>query len=291
MNRRSALALLVPLGATAALTALVAARRAPEAPPAHAPVAMEGSGWIRCEGRLAAYPGSDVVVGTDQGGVVADLPVRELQRVRKGQLLARLDDREQRAALGAAEARIREQQAEIGFQRTEVARRQRLVAGGVLDRRALEDAQTQLALLEARVDEARSAAGQLTSALAKREVRAPFGGTVLERYTNAGEALSPGARVVRLADLDRTRIEAEVDEFDVPRLRVGSPVEIRAEGDPATWRGRVEELPEAVGPRRLKPEDPSRPTDIRVLLVKVAPDRPLPLKLGQKVELRIQPGS
>lgn len=290
MNRRSALALLLPLGATAALTALVAARRAPAPPPPAAPPAA-GSGWIRCEGRVAAYPGSDVVIGTDQGGVVADLPVRELQTVRKGQLLARLDDREQRAALAAAEARIREQQAEIGFQRAEVARRQRLVDTGVLDRRALEDAQTQLALLEARVDEARSAAGQLRSALAKREIRAPFGGTVLERFTNAGEAVSPGARVVRLADLGRTRIEAEVDEFDVTRLKVGSPVEIRAEGDPASWQGKVEELPQAVGPRKLKPEDPARPTDIRVLLVKVAPDRPLPLKLGQKVELRIQPGA
>ena len=97
--------------------------------------------------------------------------------------------------------------------------------------------------------------------------------------------------MVRLADLDRSRIEAEVDEFDVTRLKVGSPVEIRAEGDPASWRGKVEELPQAVGPRKLKPEDPARPTDIRVLLVKVAPDRPLPLKLGQKVELRIQPGA
>jgi RND family efflux transporter MFP subunit len=223
--------------------------------------------------------------------VVLDLPVQEKQPVRRGQLLARIDDREQEAALNAAQARIREQTAEIGFQRGEVARRQRLAAGGVLDRRALEDAQTQLQLLEAKVDEAKSEAGQLRSSLAKREVRSPISGTVMERYTNAGEAVSPGAKVVRVADLSRTRIEAEVDEFDLSRLRVGGRVEITAEGCPDHWQGRVEELPDAVGPRKLKPEDPARPTDIRVLLVKVAPDAPLPLKLGQKVELRIQPGT
>lgn len=289
MKAASLFKLLIPVAASAGLIAFVAASRtAPKPPP---PSLAPDSGWIRCEGRLAAYPGADVVVGTDQGGVVADLPVLENTPVKKGQLLARIDDREQQASLQAAEARIREQEAEIGFQRSEVARRQRLVGSGVLDRRALEDGQTRLALLEAKVDEAKSDAGQLRSLLAKREVRSPISGTVLERYTNAGEAVSPGTKVVRVADLSRTRIEAEVDEFDVPRLKVGSPVEITVEGSSQRWQGRVEELPGSVGPRKLRPEDPSRPTDIRVLMVKVAPEGPLPLKLGQKVELRIQPGA
>ena len=288
MKTSPALKLLIPIGAGLALFALVAARRN-EAPPPPPPPARD-SGWIRCEGRLAAYPGADVIVGTDQNGVVLDMPVKETERVRKGQLLARIDDREQRASLDAADAQIREQESQIGFQRSEVARRQRLVESGVLDRRALEDAQTQLQLLQAKVDEARSSAGELRSLLAKREVRSPIDGVVLERFTNPGEAVAAGARVVHVADLDRVRIEAEVDEFDITRLRIGSPVEIAAEGSPDRWQGHVEELPDAVGPRKLKPEDPARPTDIRVLLVKVAPEGPLPLKLGQKVELRIQPG-
>ena len=289
MNRTAALKLLLPLGAGLALTALLAARQHDAPPPPPAPA--KDSGWVRCEGRLAAYPGADVIVGTDQNGVILDLPVQEKQQVRKGQLLARIDDREQRAALDTAEAQIREQEAQIGFQRAEVSRRQRLVESGVLDRRALEDADTQLHLLEAKIDEAKSGAGQLRSLLAKREVRSPIDGTVLERFANPGEAVATGSRVVHVADLDRVRIEAEVDEFDATRLRVGSPVEITAEGSTGSWRGRVQELPDAVGPRKLKPEDPARPTDIRVLLVKVAPEGPLPLKLGQKVELRIQPGA
>jgi HlyD family secretion protein len=288
MKTSSALKLFIPLGASVALIAFAARKNEPPPAPLTPP---KDSGWIRCEGRLAAYPGADVTVGTDQGGVVSGFSVQEKETVRKGQLLARIDDREQRASLQAAEARIREQGAEISFQRNEVARRQRLVAGGVLDRRALEDAQTQLELMEAKVQEATSEAGQLRSLLAKREVRAPITGVVLERFTNAGEAVSPGAKVVRVADLSRTRIEAEVDEFDLSRLHIGSLVEIAAEGDSDHWQGRVEELPDSVGPRKLKPEDPARPTDIRVLLVKIAPAGPLPLKLGQKVELRIQPGA
>lgn len=289
MTSRTVLKLLIPIGASLALIALVAAHQH-EAPPLAAASAKD-SGWIRCEGRVAAYPGADVLVGTDQAGVVITLPVKEKESVKKGQLLARIDDREQRASLVAADARIREQEAEIQFQQNEVARRKRLSDSGVLDRRALEDAETQLQLLKARVDEAKGEAGQLRSLLAKREIRSPIDGVVLERFTNAGEAVAPGAKIVRVANLARTRIEAEVDEFDLTRVHIGSLVEISAEGSAETWQGRIEELPDAVGPRKLKPEDPARPTDIRVLLVKVAPLNPLPLKLGQKVELRIQPGA
>jgi hypothetical protein len=55
------------------------------------------------------------------------------------------------------------------------------------------------------------------------------------------------------------------------------------------WPGRVEEVADSVTPRRLKPQDPARPTDTRVLAVKVAFTEPTPLKLGATVELRIQP--
>ncbi|HVH07318.1 MAG TPA: hypothetical protein VNE71_15100, partial [Myxococcota bacterium] len=60
----------------------------------------------------------------------------------------------------------------------------------------------------------------------------------------------------------------------------------RPEGDPLTeevaFAGRVE------GGRRLKPQDPGKPEDTRVLLVKIAFQEATPLKLGQRVEVRIE---
>ncbi len=47
----------------------------------------------------------------------------------------------------------------------------------------------------------------------------------------------------------------------------------------------MEEIPDEVEGRKLKPEDPGKPTDTRVLLVKVAFDEATPLKLGQRVEV------
>ena len=99
---------------------------------------------------------------------------------------------------------------------------------------------------------------------------------------------TPARRWSTIADLKRVRIEAEVDEFDAGRVALGAPVVVRAEGyDGQSWRGRVEEIPDAVSGRKLKPQDPGRPQDTRVLLVKVALDQATPLKLGQRVEVEI----
>jgi HlyD family secretion protein len=124
--------------------------------------------------------------------------------------------------------------------------------------------------------------------LAKTRIVSPIDGVVIARSVEGGQPVESGTPLVTVANLERTRIEAEVDEFDAARIALGAAVVVSAEGfDGRTWRGRVEEIPDAVVARRLKPEDPGRPSDTRVLLVKVAFLEPTPLKLGQRVELEI----
>jgi HlyD family secretion protein len=69
---------------------------------------------------------------------------------------------------------------------------------------------------------------------------------------------------------------------------VGALVAITSNGFPGkSWKGRVEEIPDSVTLRHLKPQDPGRPTDTRILAVKVAFLEQTPLRLGTTVELRI----
>jgi multidrug resistance efflux pump len=103
-----------------------------------------------------------------------------------------------------------------------------------------------------------------------------------------GETINAGDSLITIADLHRTRIEAEVDEFDASRVRDGGEVSIAAEGYDARWKGVIEEVPGNVVSRRLKPQDPSKPIDTRVLLVKVAMTEATPLKLGQRVEVEFR---
>jgi multidrug resistance efflux pump len=98
-----------------------------------------------------------------------------------------------------------------------------------------------------------------------------------------------GTRLVSIANTNRVRIEAEVDEFDAGQVYLGQPVKITAEGYTGqSWNGTVEEIPYAVSEKNLKPLDHGRPTDARVLLVRIAFREPTPLKLGQRVEVELQ---
>jgi RND family efflux transporter MFP subunit len=287
MNIRSLLPFAIP--------ALVIAGAAflwgkPDSKPASTPgnAAVSRPLQIRCEGKVTTYPGADITLAPEYGGRLESLPVQELDRVKPGQVLAQIDAREQAAALLAGKARIAELEAEIQFLSLEQTRQARLLKEGAVGQRSFDDSDSRLKLTQARLDAAKAQVIQQAALLSKLTVRAPFGGTVVERIANAGELLPAGGKLLRLVNLDRVRVEAEVDEYDLSRLRVGSKVAVEAEGIAGAWTGQVEEIPEAVTQRRLKALDPSRPTDIRVSMVKVALAGKTPLKLGQRVELSIQ---
>ena len=89
-----------------------------------------------------------------------------------------------------------------------------------------------------------------------------------------------------IADLRRLRVEGEADEADAGALAIGAEVEVSADGFPGqAWAGRIEEVADSVTLRALKPQDPARPTDTRILAVKVALSEATPLRLGTTVEL------
>jgi multidrug efflux pump subunit AcrA (membrane-fusion protein) len=124
--------------------------------------------------------------------------------------------------------------------------------------------------------------------MAKTRITSPIDGVVTARFAHPGEAVAPAARIVTIADLRRLRVEAELDEVDLAGIAVGAEAIVSAEAYPGlSWRGRVEEVPDIVVARRIRPEDVSRPVDTRVLLVKIALSGGTPLKLGQRVEVRI----
>ncbi|HEY1250713.1 MAG TPA: efflux RND transporter periplasmic adaptor subunit [Thermoanaerobaculia bacterium] len=243
---------------------------------------------VAAEGRVVTYPGAQVVVGTDLAGTIVVLKVQEKDRVRRGQLLAELRSDDYRASLAEAKARVVEADADIRLAAAEVERARTLWEKAVGSRQALDKAERDVDAARARRATAAATADRLEAVLAKTRILSPIDGVVLSRQAQAGETLEAGKPILTVADLTRTRVEAELDEFDAGRVRLDDAVRISAEGyDGKAWRGRVEEIPDAVVGRRLKPQDPGKPEDTRVLLVKIALLEETPLKLGQRVEIRI----
>jgi multidrug efflux pump subunit AcrA (membrane-fusion protein) len=144
--------------------------------------------------------------------------------------------------------------------------------------------------VRARLIAAQAARDQLAALLDKTRIVSPIDGIIVARFVQPGETIEAMTSVVKVVDLSRLRIEAEVDEFDTGRVALNDEVIVVAEGFPGVvWKGQVEEIPDAVVARRISPEDPSRPIDTRILAVKIALIGPTPLKLGQRVEVTILP--
>jgi len=243
---------------------------------------------IRAEGRLAAYPGAQVVVGTDFAGTVTRLFVSEKDVVRRGEVLAEIRADEQRAQLAEARGRVAEAKADLTLFEVEADRLQRLFDSQSVARSALDHAVRDRDGARARLENAVATARRIEAILDKARIVSPIEGVALLRHVQPGETVPVGAQLLTLADLSKVRVEAEVDEFDIAGVAIGSEAEITAEGFANSWKGRVEEIPDGVGPRKLKPQDPGKPTDTRVLLVKVALAEPTGLKLGQRVEVSLR---
>ena len=280
--RRPLILAALALAMIGAGTTIALCGREPQLPPGPSAPTV-----LRAEGRVVSYPGEDILVGTDLGGTVVQIPVQEGQKVRRGQLLAEVDPRRDEAALREAQARLRELETDQAFQESELARQAALHRQGIASRQALDQASTQAGLAKARKEAAAATAERLAVTVAKLRIVAPFDGTVLTRISQPGETLAAGSSLLRLARTDRFRVEAEVDEFDLSRVRLGMQVIIKAEGLDRGWRGHIEELPDYVSGRRLKPQDPARPSDTRVLMAKIALDESSSLRLGQRVELEL----
>ncbi len=261
-----------------------------DGPPAASAPALADGDRVVAEGRIAARPGAEVAVGTDSGGLIVAFPAREKARVRRGDLLIEFRSDDLKGAVLEAEAKLGEGDAEVAFARREYERRASAPSKAAQFAAELDAARRDFEVASARRRGVVAALERARAAVGRARVLAPIDGVVVATRGAVGEVVAPLSALVTVCDLDRVRVEAEVDEYDAGRIREGDDVLIKAEGsagDP--WPGTVEEVPDRVAERTARPEDPGRPTDTRVLLVKIAPNGPIPLKLGQQVEVEIRP--
>jgi HlyD family secretion protein len=244
---------------------------------------------VMAEGCVVAYPGAEVVVGSEAAGRIVTLDVREGSTVHKGELLAALNADDLNAQLAEAAAKEAEAEADVRFFERESRRDEVLIARRAAAVQDLDAHHWGMETARARRSAAQAEQARCRALFAKTRVIAPIDGVVTARHAHPGEMVGVGDRILTIADLSRLRIEAEVDEFDAARIAPGACVALTAEGHPGTqWRATVEEIPDAVIGRRLRPQDPGRPIDARVLAVKIAFGEATPLKLGQKVEVEFQ---
>lgn len=255
-------------------------------PPVRAPA--QASKGVFAEGRITVAVGAEVTVSAEVGGRIEQLLVTERDRVKVGDLLVELSATDRKAELLEARARLGEANVDVAFLQRELGRAESLASRGVVPEAQLDRARYDADLAKARARTLGAGIGRLEDMIGKATVKSPQEGIVITRHADLGEVVSAGAPLLTIVDLGRLRVEVEVGEFDIPRVKLGDEATIAAEGfEGQTLVGEVVEIPEWVTSRRLKPLDPGRPTDTRVLPVKVTLPAGHPFKLGQRVEVEI----
>lgn len=223
-------------------------------------------------------PSARPQVGANMSGVVREVLVREGDRVRRGQLLFRLDDAPQTAALAQAQAAFAVatartqstvEQAELAVQSTarDAKRARALFAQGAISQREREEAERaaanavaerdaagaraggSTATVFAEVARARAAVAAAEAQLGLTRVRAPANGTVLARSVEPGDAVLPGQVLLELALDGATELVAFAREENLASLDTGASVAASADAFPdSTFPARVSWLSPMVDP-------------------------------------------
>jgi HlyD family secretion protein len=244
---------------------------------------------VAAEGRVAVPPDAQVLVAAERTGRLIRIPVVEGQRVAAGELLAEIDSTELRASLAQARASVAESEAEVRVADLTLLRRQDLSRGGIVSPSDLDTAQRDLDMARARLETRRAQIAIYEAQIVKTRIMAPISGTVIARPVNTGEVIESSQAVATLADLSRLRIDAEADEADAGAVVLGASAVVNCDAFPGlSWKGEIAEISDAVTPRKLKSQDPTRPTDTRVLALKVRFLETTPLKIGASVRLSIR---
>ncbi|MCU0452726.1 MAG: efflux RND transporter periplasmic adaptor subunit [Bacteroidetes bacterium] len=199
--------------------------------PAQSNAVLTASGYVVAQRKAA--------VASKGTGRLISLGVVEGDRVRKDQVIARLEDNDIRAQLDQARANLKLNEAELVDARQTLVRVRSLFEKGLASQAELDAAQARHDRVLAGIDVAKAQVSGAEVALENMLIRAPFDGTVLTKNADVGEIVAPfaasassRAAVVTIADMSSLQVEADVSESNIERIAPDQPTEITLDAYP-----------------------------------------------------------
>ncbi|MEJ2069264.1 MAG: efflux RND transporter periplasmic adaptor subunit [Syntrophobacterales bacterium] len=213
--------------------------------PAQAYTVLNASGYVVAQRKAA--------VSSKSTGRLEFLGVEEGSRVKKGQIIASLENKDLIAARNQAMAHVKETQAALASAQAELTdadlqyqRMKKLVRQDLVSRQDYDVAEARYKKAKAGVANAQAAIRTAQAALAEAQaaleysyIRSPFDGVVTTKFADVGEVVAPfgaaanaRAAVVTLADMNSLMVEADVAESNLDKVYKGQPCEISLDAIP-----------------------------------------------------------
>jgi RND family efflux transporter MFP subunit len=199
--------------------------------PAQANAVLTASGYVVARRKAA--------VASKGTGTLVFLGVEEGDKVKKGQVIARLEDSDVVATLHRTQENLRVAEADLNEAKLSLERSRILLAQGVVAQAEYDTADARYKRVVASIDAAKFAVKEADVAVGNTRIVAPFDGTVLKKNADVGEIVAPlagavssRAAVVTIADMSSLEVEADVSEANITRVRPEQRCEITLDAYP-----------------------------------------------------------
>ena len=221
------------------------------------------------------------IIAAEVEGLVTSFPVKEGDYAQKGEVLTRLRSVDLNIRLKAAMAAKGETEARYRFVEKELARSEKLKDTNSIAAKSYDQALYEFQASEQQVLRHNAEIEELKDNIRKTRVTAPFSGFIAEEYTEVGEWLEKGGRVVSLVDLSLMRIVIDVPERYIMDIHPGVSAQVRVDSfSPKPFDGMISAI--------LPEGDP----DSRTFPVKIDVDNSdLELKSGMEARVTFNLGS
>lgn len=176
-------------------------------------------------------PVKQSTVSAQASGRIVTLAVKAGDRVRAGQLLATIDDREALVGVQASRAQVAQSDAELRNAQVNLERTRDLQAQGFVSKAALDQAETQFKGAQAGRDQAGAGARQSALSQGFTRVTAPYDGWVLETLVNAGDLAVPGKPILTVYAPMPLRAVVQLPASRAEVARGANEVEVQVPGE------------------------------------------------------------
>ena len=192
----------------------------------------------------------DMPIGTEgEGGRIIAVYVEAGDKVRRGQILARLDPSVIMPQVNRLDASLEEARAQAALSEAEYRRAKGVEAAGALSAEEIERRRAASVTDDARVKVAAAQLAETQARLERTEVRAPAEGVVLTRNAEVGQNAVPGGEpLFRLASGAEVEMRGQIAEQDLARLQIGQPAQVYLTGIAEPFNGRTRLLGAVIDP-------------------------------------------
>lgn len=179
-------------------------------------------------------PDEEVDLSFETSGKVVEINFTEGTAVKRGQLLAKVNDRQLRAQLQRLVSQLK-------LAEDRVFRQDALLKKDAVSREAYEQVKTDLAILKADIE-------IVKASIALTELRAPFDGVIGLRQVSVGTYASPTTIVAKLTKIAPLKVEFSVPERYAKQIKKGTNLNFRVEGSLNSFAAKVYAVESAIDP-------------------------------------------